>query len=74
MIFADVDEAQTYRSKLIKRAKAGEEVVVAIVAYEASSELRTPGLLAGQIEIAPGFDEPHQSPRHSVTEAPTKPE
>jgi prevent-host-death family protein len=66
MIFVDVDEAQTNLSKLIERAATGEVVVVAsagrpvakIVAYEASSEPRTPGLLAGQIEIAPDFDEP----------------
>ena len=65
MIFVNVHEAKTHLSKLIKRAAAGEEVVVAsagrpvakIVAYEASSEPRTPGLLAGQIEIAPDFDE-----------------
>ena len=66
MIFVDVCEAQNRLSELIKQAAAGEEVVVAtagrpvakIVAYEASSEPRTPGLLAGKIEIAPDFDEP----------------
>jgi prevent-host-death family protein len=65
MIFVNVHEAKTHLSKLIKRAAAGEEVVVAsagrpvakIVAYEGSSEPRTPGLLAGKIEIAPDFDE-----------------
>ncbi|HYZ78015.1 MAG TPA: type II toxin-antitoxin system prevent-host-death family antitoxin [Gaiellaceae bacterium] len=58
-------EAKTHLSKLIKRAAAGEEVVVVrvgrpvarIVAYAGSSEPRTPGLLAGQIEICPDFDE-----------------
>jgi prevent-host-death family protein len=65
MIFVNMHEAKTHLSKLIKRAAAGEEVVVAsagrpvakIVAYETSPEPRTPGLLAGQIEIAPDFDE-----------------
>jgi prevent-host-death family protein len=65
MIFVNVHEAKTHLSKLIKQAAAGEEIVVAsagrpvakIVAYEASSEPRTPGLLAGRIEIAPDFDE-----------------
>jgi prevent-host-death family protein len=65
MIFVNVHEAKTHLSKLIKQAAAGEEVVLAragrpvakIVPYEASSEPRTPGLLAGQIEIAPDFDE-----------------
>jgi prevent-host-death family protein len=65
MIFVNVHEAKTNLSKLIKQAAAGEEVVVAsagrpvakIVAYEAPFEPRTPGLLAGQIKIAPDFDE-----------------
>jgi prevent-host-death family protein len=65
MIFVNVHEAKTHLSKLIKRAAAGEEVVVAragrpvarIVAYDASTEPRAPGLLAGQIEIGPDFEE-----------------
>jgi prevent-host-death family protein len=66
MIYVDIDKAQMNLSKLIERAATGEVVVVAsagrpvakIVAYEASSEPRTPGLLAGRIEIASDFDEP----------------
>ena len=65
MIFVNVHEAKTHLSKLIKRAAAGEEVIVAtagqpvakIVAYEAPSQPRTPGFLAGQVEIRPDFDE-----------------
>ena len=65
MIMVNVHEAKTHLSKLIKRAAAGEEVVVAtagrpvakIVAYDGPSEPRTPGQFAGQIEIGPGFDE-----------------
>jgi prevent-host-death family protein len=65
MIFIDVHEARSQLLELIKEAAAGEEVVIAsagrpvakIVAYEASSEPRAPGLLAGQIEIAPDFDQ-----------------
>ena len=65
MIVVNVHEAKTHLSRLIKRALAGEEVVVAtagrpvvkIVAYEPSPKQRAPGLLAGQIEIAPDFDE-----------------
>ena len=57
MIFVNVHEAKTHLSKLIKRAAAGEEVVVAragrpvarIVAYEASTEPRAPGVLAVSI-------------------------
>jgi len=48
MIFVDVDQVKTYLSKLIERTRAGE----------VSPEPRVPGLLVGQIEIAPDFDEP----------------
>jgi len=48
MIFVDVDKAKTCLSKLIERVRVGE----------VSPEPRTPGLLAGQIKIAPGFGEP----------------
>jgi hypothetical protein len=48
VIFVDADEAKTYPSKVIERVKKGE----------VSPEPRTPGLLAGRIEIAPDFDEP----------------
>jgi hypothetical protein len=44
----DVEKAKTYLSKLIERVRT----------REVSSARRTPGLLAGKIEIAPDFDEP----------------
>jgi prevent-host-death family protein len=58
-------EAKTHFSKLVRRAAAGEEVVIAsagnpvakLVAYSPPSAPRKPGVLAGQIEIKPGFDE-----------------
>lgn len=58
-------EAKTNFSKLVKKAAAGEEIVVAnagvpvakIVAYSAPPVPRVPGLLAGQIEIGSTFDE-----------------
>jgi len=58
-------EAKTHFSKLVRRAVAGEEVIVAsagkpvakIVGYSAPSTPRKPGLLAGQIKIKPGFEE-----------------
>jgi prevent-host-death family protein len=58
-------EAKTNFSKLVKRAQAGEEVIVAcagkpvarIVGYSPPSTPREPGLLEGKIEIRPGFDE-----------------
>lgn len=64
-IVVGVQEAQTHLSRLIERAAEGEEVIVVdegrpvakILAYEPPSRPRTPGLLAGRIEIAPDFDE-----------------
>jgi prevent-host-death family protein len=58
-------EANTQLSNLVKQAAAGREVVVnnsgkpvaKIVGYEPAAGTRTPGLLAGQITIKPGFDE-----------------
>jgi prevent-host-death family protein len=58
-------EAKTHFSKLVRRAAAGEEVVIAsagkpvakLIGYSPSSAPRKPGLLAGQIEIRPGFDD-----------------
>lgn len=58
-------EAKTHLSKLVRRAAGGEEVVIAsagnpvakLVAYSPPSSPRKPGLLAGQIELEPGFDE-----------------
>ena len=56
----------THLSKLVKRAAAGEEIIVAragepvakIIAYTAPPKKpRVPGLLKGKIWIAPDFDE-----------------
>ena len=60
-----IHEAKTHFSKLVKRAAAGEEIVVnnfgkpvaKIVPYTQSRVAREPGLLAGKIRIKPGFDE-----------------
>jgi len=65
MIIVGMHEAKTNFSKLVKRAEAGEEVVVSragepvakIVAYSAPQVARKPGLLKGHIKILPGFDE-----------------
>jgi prevent-host-death family protein len=59
-----IHEAKTNFSKLVKKASAGEEIVVAssgrpvvkIVAYSPPSTPRRPGLLAGKVKIKPGFD------------------
>ncbi|MGZ8783719.1 MAG: type II toxin-antitoxin system Phd/YefM family antitoxin [Gaiellaceae bacterium] len=66
MAVVNMHEAKTNLSKLVKRAAAGEEIIVAnagepvarIVAYEAPGRKpRVPGALKGQIKILPGFDE-----------------
>jgi prevent-host-death family protein len=60
-------EAKTQLSKLVERAAAGEEIVIAkagkpmarLVPVEASrpKKLREPGLLKGKVWIAEDFDE-----------------
>lgn len=65
MIVVGMHEAKTHFSKLVKRAVAGEEIVVAnagrpvarIVAFVPAQTVRKPGMLAGKIAIKPGFDE-----------------
>jgi prevent-host-death family protein len=65
MVVVGMHEAKTHFSKLVKRAAAGEEIVVTnagapvakIIAFDEPLEPRKPGGLEGQIEILPGFDE-----------------
>jgi prevent-host-death family protein len=66
MTVVNMHEAKSNLSQLVKRAAAGEEIIVAkagepvakIVAYEAPPKLpRVPGSMKGQIWIAPDFDE-----------------
>lgn len=62
----NVHAAKTHLSRLIDRAAAGEEIVIArhgkpvarLVAWHPPNEPRTPGLLRGRFEIAPDFDAP----------------
>jgi len=61
----NIHQAKTHLSRLIELVEAGEEVVLArsgrpvarIVPYRRRGIERKPGLLRGQIEILPGFDE-----------------
>jgi prevent-host-death family protein len=66
MTVVNMHEAKTNLSKLVQRAAAGEEIIVAkagepvakIVAYTAPpKEPRVPGSMKGKIWIAPDFDE-----------------
>ncbi len=65
MTIVGMHEAKTNFSKLVKRAAAGEEIIVAnagepvakIVAYTTPAVPRVPGRMKGQIKILPGFDD-----------------
>jgi prevent-host-death family protein len=60
----NIYEAKTQLSRLIERARAGEEIVIAragtplvrLTPVERSNETRRLGALAGQITIADDFD------------------
>jgi prevent-host-death family protein len=61
----NIHEAKTHLSRLVDRAAAGEEIVIAragkpvarLVSLERSVTPRRLGQFAGQIEIAPDFDD-----------------
>lgn len=61
-----VHEAKTHLSKLIERAKAGEEIVIAkgktpavrLVPVAQKAQGRRPGTLKGQFEVTEAFFEP----------------
>jgi prevent-host-death family protein len=66
MTVVNMHEAKTNLSKLVQRAAAGEEIILAkageplakLVAYTAPPKKpRVPGSMKGQIWIAPDFDE-----------------
>ncbi|MGH3031110.1 MAG: type II toxin-antitoxin system Phd/YefM family antitoxin [Gaiellaceae bacterium] len=64
-ITVGMHEAKTTLSQLVRKAAAGQEVVLSkngepvakIVRYSGHTGPRKPGRLAGQIEIKRGFDE-----------------
>jgi prevent-host-death family protein len=61
----NIHEAKTHLSRLVERAAAGEEVVIAkagkplikLVPYKSAIPVRRPGSMKGKIKILPGFDE-----------------
>jgi prevent-host-death family protein len=60
----DIREAKTHLSRLIQRAAAGEEIIIAkagkplakLVPYVATTEPRKPGYWRGKVRIADDFD------------------
>ena len=65
MTKVNLHEAKTHLSRLVDRAAAGEEIVIAragrpvarLVPLERPAGPRPLGLYAGQISVAPDFDE-----------------
>ncbi len=64
-MLVNMHEAKTQLSRLVERASAGEEIIIAnagrpvarLVAYRQHREPRRPGGLAGVIWMADDFDE-----------------
>ena len=62
----NIDEARTEFSKLVDRAEAGEEIIIAkagrpvarLVPFEASTARRKPGGWEGKVWVADDFDAP----------------
>lgn len=62
----NIHEAKTHLSKLLDRARRGEEVIVAkagkpiakIVAYGSKPARRAPGHAKGKVKIFDNFDDP----------------
>ncbi len=60
----NIHEAKTHLSRLIQRAAAGEEIIIAkagtplvkLVPYVATREARKPGCWRGKVRIADDFD------------------
>jgi len=65
MDMLNIQEAKTHLSRLVERAAAGEEIILAkagkpiakLVAYQPRPKPRKPGLWKGKIKIAEDFDE-----------------
>ncbi len=61
----NIHEAKTHLSKLVERAAAGEEIIIAkagkpmakLVPYRVDSGPRQPGYWRGKVEIRDDFDE-----------------
>jgi len=65
MTSVNIYDAKTQLSKLIARVEAGEQIIISrngrpaarLVPIDLPTGPRRPGALAGQIRIAPGFDD-----------------
>ncbi|MGI8627413.1 MAG: type II toxin-antitoxin system Phd/YefM family antitoxin [Geodermatophilaceae bacterium] len=65
----NIHEAKTHLSRLVERAAAGEEIIIAkagkprarLIAYAEQSVPRQPGQLRGRLWVAEDFDETPES-------------
>lgn len=65
MNITNIHEAKTQLSRLVERAAAGDEIIIAkagkpmakLIAYKESKQPRKPGLWKGKVEIAADFDD-----------------
>ncbi len=65
-MYVNIHEAKTNLSKLLKKVKAGEEVVIAkagvpvakLVPYNAVPSRRAPGSAKNKIFVSPDFNDP----------------
>lgn len=65
MHVVNIQEAKTHLSRLIERAAAGEEIVIAragkpivrLIAYQEKSPKRIPGIWKGRVKMSLDFDE-----------------
>jgi prevent-host-death family protein len=61
----NIREARTHLSRLMERAAAGEEIVIAragkpvtrLIAYQAETPKRIPGVWKGEVKMSRDFDE-----------------
>jgi len=61
----NIHEAKTHLSRLVERAEAGEEILIAragrpvarLVPLQARTQARRPGRWRGQVRMAPDFDQ-----------------
>ncbi len=61
----NIHDAKTHFSRLVERAEAGEEILIAragrpvarLVPLRARTQRREPGLWRGRVHLAPDFDE-----------------
>jgi prevent-host-death family protein len=66
MAVFNIHDAKTHLSRLVQRAAAGEEIVIAksgvplvkLVVFKPDRQDRVPGALHGQIWMSPDFDGP----------------